>query len=279
MILVTGTMRSGTSLWMQLLVAAGFQPIGSAFPKRWAETLAEANPRGFYESALRWGVYYRTNPHPRTGSFLLPEATQAHLVKVFVPGLIRTDLTFVDHVVATMRPWREYVASIQRLRAIEAKNRPPAAAPTPGAANGAGRRPSRRERLPPEITWFFENYTLVRDIHVRRHPHRLYTYDRLLRDPESVITDALAFLGDGDAEAAIAAVDPGLRTQQGGECPDPALSDAEREVCDALYDHVDRAQPLPVSLLNTLNRTWLGMRARYPAVPEPDPWQEQGSDG
>jgi hypothetical protein len=59
-IIVTGTKRSGTSLWMQLLIAAGFPAFGEAFPGAWKRTLGSANPDGFYESNLRQGIYYAT---------------------------------------------------------------------------------------------------------------------------------------------------------------------------------------------------------------------------
>ena len=52
MILVTGTKRSGTSMWMQILIAAGFTNFGSAFPANWGESIKEANSKGFFESKL-----------------------------------------------------------------------------------------------------------------------------------------------------------------------------------------------------------------------------------
>ena len=90
MIIVTGTKRSGTSMWMQVLAAAGFPTLGEAFPRDWGRTIREANPEGFFESPLRNGIYYATNPSPRTGAYLAPEATRRTVVKVFVPGLVKT---------------------------------------------------------------------------------------------------------------------------------------------------------------------------------------------
>ena len=49
MFIVTGTKRSGTSMWMQILIAAGLPIIGEAFPMRWEHTIKAANPEGFYE--------------------------------------------------------------------------------------------------------------------------------------------------------------------------------------------------------------------------------------
>ena len=76
MFIVTGTKRSGTSMWMQILIAAGLPIIGEAFPMRWEQTIKAANPEGFYESHLRRGIYYRTNPHPKTAAYLFPEQVQ-----------------------------------------------------------------------------------------------------------------------------------------------------------------------------------------------------------
>ncbi len=47
MLIVTGTPRSGTSMWMQILVAAGFEAIGEPFPGDWRALLASANPDGY----------------------------------------------------------------------------------------------------------------------------------------------------------------------------------------------------------------------------------------
>ncbi|MCA9638710.1 MAG: hypothetical protein KC420_21925, partial [Myxococcales bacterium] len=119
MILVTGSKRSGTSMWMQILAAAGLPVIGERFPASWEALIGDQNPDGFYESQLSAGIYHRTNPHPLTGAYLFPEQTRRHAVKVFVPGLVRTDLAFIGPVIGTMRSWREYGPSLARLHALE----------------------------------------------------------------------------------------------------------------------------------------------------------------
>ena len=123
MMIVTGTKRSGTSMWMQILIGAGYPIIGEAFPMRWEHTIKAANPEGFYESHLRRGIFYRTNPHPKTGAYLFPEQVAHHAVKVFIPGLVRSDRAFIGKVIATVREWREYESSIARLYAIEDESR------------------------------------------------------------------------------------------------------------------------------------------------------------
>ena len=119
MILVTGMKRSGTSMWMQVLEAAGYKWIGQHYLGAWEKSIQAANPRGFYESRLRQGIFFATNPDPATGAFLPPDATRRHVVKVFIPGLIRTDLAYLDRALATLRPWREQVVSLRRLYAME----------------------------------------------------------------------------------------------------------------------------------------------------------------
>src|SRR5262245_9470064 len=113
MVVVTGTKRSGTSMWMQVLLAAGFPTLGKAFPGRWEQTIADANPGGFYEGVYRRGINFTTNPHPRSGVYLAPKATRMHAVKVFVPGLRRSDLAYLDRVIVTARPIRQYCHSVE----------------------------------------------------------------------------------------------------------------------------------------------------------------------
>ncbi|MCA9704569.1 MAG: hypothetical protein KDK70_01830 [Myxococcales bacterium] len=241
MIIVTGTKRSGTSMWMQILTAAGLPAFGEAFPRNWDKTLKAANPDGFYESILRQGIYYRTNPHPQSGAFFHPSQVQRHVVKVFIPGLVRTDLAYIGKVVATMRHWREYQRSLERLYAMEDEQRGPDASPP--------------ERMPPWLEWWEECFMLMRDILIRRHAIHVQSYDGLLADPSGVITRVLEWLGepDLDVDAAIAAVRPGNRTQHRPEVD--GVPAAAAEVFDELYRCVDEAKGLPKALMGRLNET------------------------
>jgi hypothetical protein len=243
MIIVTGTKRSGTSMWMQILGAAGLPAFGEAFPRRWGETLREANPDGFYESILRQGVYWRTNPHPRTGAYFFPEQVERHVVKVFIPGLVRTDRAFIGRVIASVREWREYESSMQRLHALEDRSR----------TQDEERRP--RIRMPPVLEWWHENFALVRDIVTRRYPVHVQSYDGLLGDPEGVVADVLQWLGDGevDVEAAVAAVKPQNRTQTSpiSGTLEPELA----EVFDLFYRTLHERLPLNTAFIEMLNET------------------------
>jgi hypothetical protein len=251
MLIVTGTKRSGTSMWMQILIAAGFTPFGEAFPSNWGETLREANPSGFYESLLRQGIYWRTNPHPRTGAYFFPEQVERHVVKVFIPGLVRTDRAFIGRVVATVREWREYEASLDRLYAMEDKAR-------------LERKPDSRApvRFPAALEWWSENFALVRDIAIRRYPVHVQSYDGLMKDPESVIRKTLHWLGDKsqgpsggsiDVDKAVAAVEPSNRTQVR-----PQTDTMEPEFAamfDKLYEAIDAGKGLGRELIKELNET------------------------
>jgi hypothetical protein len=245
MIIVTGTKRSGTSLWMHLLVAAGLPYIGDRFPAGWGELLQAANPDGFFESELMAGVYYRTNPHPQTGAYLAPHATRHHAVKVFIPGLIRTDVAFIDRCVATVRSWREHAASSRRVRSLH---------------DGAGLARAEGGVLSPALEWWCSNYGLVRDLAIRGYPVHVVSYDALLRDPARVATEVLEWLGQGDAKQAAGVVRPELRTGHlHGGATDAELSDGidprHLELFDELYAHIDGEQPLTDRFVAALNRT------------------------
>jgi hypothetical protein len=267
LILVTGTKRSGTSMWMQVLVAAGLPWIGKEFLGRWDKSIRDANPEGFYESLFRRGVFFATNPDPKTGTFLFPRQCTHHAVKVFIPGLVRTDYAYIDRVVATIRPWRAYCASIQRLYDMEDRflaDLPPEEGPDGKTEQPLERALRHRSRLHPALEWWFENYDLIRDIATRRYPVNLVSYDKMLTDPAAVIPKVIDWIGKGDAETAIAAVKPDLRTQIEPEVEAPVDSEAI-EVFDALHHEIAASQSLSPDLLEAMNalnarleEEWLG---------------------
>jgi len=263
MIIVTGTKRSGTSMWMQLLEASGFPPIGSAFPRNWESTIKDANPSGFYESDLRTGIYYATNPHPESGAYLFPEDTRRHAVKVFIPGLIRTDRAFIHKVIATIRPWRQYVRSLNRLYEMEREAKAklksaPEDIPEPVV-------------MPPLIEWWVENFSLISDIVTRRYPFFMVAYESVLQNPEETLRDVFRWIGEGDVEAAIAGVNPELRTQneEVGDQPEESNVELEPEVTevfDALYEVVRTQSPLEQAFIERLNETNRLLGPRIDAV-------------
>lgn len=246
MIFVSGTKRSGTSMWMQVMQAAGISILGKAFPRNWGDgALRDANPDGFYESLLRNGVYFRTNPHPQTGKYFLPEHVEGYAVKVFVPGVIRSERAYIEYVLANVREWREYEASINRLYAMEAATRE--------EQRAKGMEIEEPFNFPPAYEWWMENFALARDISLRRYPALLQTYDQVLEDPAGVIGRVLRTIGHGDVEAAVAAVKPDNRTQTRpqSDSVEPKLA----QVFDDLYAAIEVGKGIGNTLLRTLNDT------------------------
>lgn len=249
MFLVSGTKRSGTSMWMQILRSAGVPVLGSAFPRNWAKSsLKDANPDGFYESILRQGIYFRTNPHPTTGAYFMPDDVQGFAVKVFVPGVVRSERAYIDLLVANVRKWREYEASINRLYALEDKDRL--------AKNPEAETPFH---FPPAYEWWMENFALMRDISLRGYDYQLQTYDEVLSAPAQVIPEVLGRMGLAGAniEAAVAAVKPDNRTQN--EDTEPLESQSVPEdlavMFDELYEVVRDRRPVSGDFLGRLNDT------------------------
>jgi hypothetical protein len=246
MILVSGTKRSGTSMWMQVFAAAGLPIVGEAFPRDWgANTLKQANPDGFYESILREGIYHATNPHPKSGKYFTPADVTGWVVKVFIPGVVRSEGGYIEHVVANVRPWREYEASVNRLWKLEDESREPGFPAPP--------------RFPPALEWWVENFSLVRDMHRRRWSGLLQTYPQVLADPERFIARALKAIGRGDPAAAVAAVKPENRTQRA-----PTSDSVEPEVAaafDDLYGAVEEGR-IGETLVDKLEATHLMLLPR-----------------
>jgi len=265
MVIVTGTKRSGTSLWMQILIQGGLSHIGEAFPSVWSQSISGANPKGFYESRLRTGVYYATNPDPKTGNYLRPKETRKHAVKVFIPGVIRSDIAFLHRVNASMRDWRAYSRSLAKLYAQEdewLRNNPNKGESPQDAVDRANR---LRSPLPAPVEWFLENYELVRDFAARRYPINFVSYEALLADPEPLVNKVLDWVGEGDLEAAMGAIDTTLnRSSSPDRVPEEAdLKDAHRRVFDDLYGAIHERGQLPQSLLPDLNDTWLALQEEF----------------
>ena len=104
----------------------------------------------------------------------------------------------------------------------------------------------------------------------------LNSYDGLLADPEGVLRRTFAWLGFGDAAAAMAAVKPERRTQRAkasaaAPAPSPArdpdpdeseLDPAVVDVFDRLYRTVHDGEPLQAALLTALDATQVKLAPR-----------------
>jgi hypothetical protein len=163
-------------------------------------------------------------------------------VKVFVPGVVRSERAYIERLVANVREWREYEASIQRLYAIE---REKVLQIDPNAPE--------YPIFPPAYEWWMENFALARDISIRKYPARLQSYDEVLREPATVIERIMAWIGTGDVAAAVAAVKPEHRTQTRPESE--SVEPKYAKVFDDFYGAIASHEGLSGPLLATLNKT------------------------
>ncbi len=256
MIIITGTKRSGTSMWMQILQAAGFQILGEAFPARWDRSIQEANPRGFWESRLRKGIYFETNPDPETGAYLHPKTTPRVAVKVFAQGLVRTDWAFLGRVVMTMRPWRTVVASMRELHRLE---------------DDFLTRAPKRPDIALADEWWLDNYEILRDAAVRRYPFRMVTYERVVEDPRKVLAELLHWmdgkpLAESELDAAVEAVEPSL-TRSRPVAEDWPLAD----LADAWYHSISEQGGPGEELIRELNAAHRSLEERLATQAEAKP--------
>lgn len=242
MIIVTGTKRSGTSMWMDILQKAGLPILGEQFPVDWENKLKDANPGGFFESRLRDGINFTSNPDPNTGFYLSPSKHHGHAIKLFIPGLVRSDLAFVDKVVATIRPWREFSKSITRLRQIEDSHR----------QEGA----EIPKYLTPELEWWSENFALLKDFACRKYPLYMVSYDNVLSTPEKTIGEIINWIGTGDAALAASVIKKEYRTQKKvAYTSHKAITPDIANLFDELYQRVDQGLNLELDFLDRLNAT------------------------
>ncbi len=257
MIVVTGTKRSGTSMWMQVLEAAGFPVIGERFPANWETAIGSANPRGFYESSLVAGIHHRTNPHPVTGDYLFPEHTRRHAVKVFAPGVVRSDVAFLDAVIMTIRPWREFAVSLRRLQRDTAR------------ASGLEDSRGGVDALHPALEWWADHFAVIRDVATRRYPFHIQSYESLLARPAQVLSRVCEWLDGGDVDAAVQAIDPGLaRACQAdpeveGIIAPPELAPGSTMLFDELYDVLHRGEDLSPAFVDRLNALDEALRPHF----------------
>ena len=223
---VAGCRRSGTSLWMQICKRGGLPVVGEAFPRDW-EALWELNREGFWESEHRYGVTENA------------EALRGRVVKMFVPGVLRTDVRHLEAVLITLRSWREHVASVERFEAVEQRIR---AEEVP------------RDR-PPALEWFHEVMCLLGDVSERGYPAMIVAYDTVLDHPRETIARAFDHFGhEGDIDEAVRAVRRDLRTFEAPETD--ARLDAETiTLFDDLYERVRHRKPFDDAFIARLNET------------------------
>jgi len=235
-------------MWMQILQAAGLPSIGSAYPAYWGDVLGDFNERGFHESRLRAGIWWKTNPHPETGAYLFPEQTRRHLVKVFAHGFTRTDVAFIDFAVITLRDWRSFTRSFDDLHEREKAWYADNNLVFPGSKNPT----------PIPYQWWAQNYELIRDIATRRHSARFLTYDRTVRNPASeigAVLDALNIHEPDKRAAAVAGVNATVSSTRPHHPNEDAVEPGGEAASGALVETSDAAQAIVHTLIERLNET------------------------
>ncbi len=211
-------------MWMQALRAAGFPVWGEAHPEPWGERLRSLNPGGFWETPLREGINFTTNPDPGTGAWVDPRQTRGDVIKVFAQGVARTDFAYLDRVVATIRPWRDFAASRARLAALDV------------APDGTA--PATMYEVPAVVEWWMNYYVLMRDALVRGYPFSIVAYDELVAEPRAVLAEALPWLGGGDVDAAVATIGAARAAAPDADwdraADEASVPGSVLEACDAL---------------------------------------------
>jgi hypothetical protein len=234
---------------MQILINAGFPFIGKDYMGTWKDSIGEANSEGFFESKLRTGINYKTNPNPGSGTYLHPNTSTKYAVKVFVPGLVKTDFAFIHRVVATVRRWDEYCVSFERLMAMEAEylSRLPE---KPGEPPPRAMAIISRPNVHPALMWWKDNFNLVSDTLTRLYPIRVVTYGRLIEAPGDVLPPVLQWCDSVlptdlfehepvpglNIEKAVECVNPDLRTQVQPVVDNHGLPEEAIRAFDDLYE-------------------------------------------
>lgn len=285
--LVSGTRCSGASLWMQVLEAAGVRVLGKSPPRQPGvngsvrpspdsaapETEPAPDPEDAYDSFLRTGIYYRTNPHPVTGRYFVPDDVRGCAVKVATLGVVRTEGGYIEKLVANVLDWREYEATLSRLEARQDEARAredPTAVP--------------RFRFPPAYQWWMENFALIRDIGLRRYPARLQTCTQIRENPVERIDQTLRWLGLSTAfDPKWVDVHEHLPEPEEAPYSDVIEPDIE-QVFDDLYAAIDAGTPLSSTLLAKLYETnaelmprlrelkrWVSLEAASTGAKTPEP--------
>lgn len=144
-----------------------------------------------------------------------------------------------DRVIGLVRGWRAYAA-------IE--------------SDGAPR------TVPPEVTWWFQNYGMLRKLAARGSRFLLVGYERLLSKPEPTTRRVLRFVGrDSHEDFGRVSLLPPVPTSHRAY-DSKVLRTEEIQAFDRLNLLVDREQPLSRADFVMFNAVNGALRARYPRV-------------
>lgn len=241
---------------MQILERSGFQILGEKFPSEWGKSIVDANPNGFYESTLRFGINWTSNP--AKGHYFHPDTYRNHAIKVFMSGIVKTDAAHIHKVVVTVRHWAEYGKSLRRLYSLEKEFAETLEGKEKEELQAALK--AARVGVPEaEDEWFLENFDFLRDYNLRRYECQLTAYDDLIEDPEKTLGRILPWLGFGKVEVAVGAIDEALRNRK---ITRPQVQHEHAEIYEEFYQALAKAS-IPGTLVAKLNETATAVREKY----------------
>jgi predicted AlkP superfamily phosphohydrolase/phosphomutase/tetratricopeptide (TPR) repeat protein len=194
-VVVSGLPRSGTSMLMQMLVAAGLEPLSDG--KRTADA---SNPRGYLE-------YEPVKSLGRAPAVHWIEKTRGKVVKVVAPLLQHLPADRPYRIVFVERPLPEVLASQAAML----------------ARNGQG--PSRRRQRQLAAAWLQQLERLKAALQARGDAVQVLSlaYRDAIAAPAEAAARLNRFLGGGLDEAAMAAaIDPALQREGKGAAAAPA---------------------------------------------------------
>ena len=101
--------------------------------------------------------------------------------------MVRSDLAYIDRVVGTIRPWREYTVSLNRLYSLEDEYLSQKPTKENALLPPLEMAQLQRGTLHPALEWWRENYDLIRNFATRRFAFNLVSYQKLLNTPTEII--------------------------------------------------------------------------------------------
>ena len=118
----------------------------------------------------------------------------------------------------------------------------------------------QRGTLHPALEWWRENYDLIRNFATRRFAFNLVSYQKLLSNPDEIITPVIEWctkdsiqLERLNIDKAIAVVKPKLNTQKETMIEDSPLTPEQEATFEELHDYFYRQEPLKGSFIEKLN--------------------------
>ena len=110
------------------------------------------------------------------------------------------------------------------------------------------------------MEWWRENYDLIRNFATRRFAFNLVSYQKLLSNPEAIITPVITWCAQDTLpldrlhmEKAVSVVQSKLNTQKETTIDDSPLTSEQETLFDELHDYFFRQSPLDALFIQKLN--------------------------